>query len=36
MLSPEDVAEAVVHLLKMRDGAHSSRVEMRPAKPQKR
>jgi hypothetical protein len=25
-----------VDLLRMRDGAHSSRVEMRPAKPQKR
>ena len=36
MLTPEDVAQTVVHLLKMRDGAHSSRVEMRPAKPQKR
>jgi hypothetical protein len=36
MLSPEDVAQTVVHLLKMRDGAHSSRVEMRPARPQKR
>jgi NAD(P)-dependent dehydrogenase (short-subunit alcohol dehydrogenase family) len=36
MLTPEDVAETVVHLLKMRDGAHSSRVEMRPARPQKR
>ncbi len=36
MLAPEDVAQTVVHLLKMRDGAHSSRVEMRPAKPQKR
>jgi len=36
MLTPEDVAQTVVHLLKMRDGAHSSRVEMRPARPQKR
>ena len=36
MLAPEDVAQTVVQLLKMRDGAHSSRVEMRPAKPQKR
>jgi hypothetical protein len=36
MLSPEDVAQTVVQLLKMRDGAHSSRVEMRPARPQKR
>jgi NAD(P)-dependent dehydrogenase (short-subunit alcohol dehydrogenase family) len=36
MLTPEDVAETVVDLLRMRDGAHSSRVEMRPARPQKR
>jgi 3-oxoacyl-[acyl-carrier protein] reductase len=36
MLTAEDVAETVLDLLKMRDGAHSSRVEMRPAKPQKR
>jgi NAD(P)-dependent dehydrogenase (short-subunit alcohol dehydrogenase family) len=36
MLSPEDVAQTVVGLVRMRDGAHSSRVEMRPAKPQKR
>lgn len=36
MLAPEDVAQTVVNLLKMRDGAHSSRVEMRPAKPQRR
>jgi NAD(P)-dependent dehydrogenase (short-subunit alcohol dehydrogenase family) len=36
MLTAEDVAETVVQLLRMRDGAHSSRVEMRPAKPQKR
>jgi 3-oxoacyl-[acyl-carrier protein] reductase len=36
MLTPEDVAQTVVHLLKMRDGAHASRVEMRPARPQKR
>jgi 3-oxoacyl-[acyl-carrier protein] reductase len=36
MLSPEDVAQTAVDLLRMRDGAHSSRVEMRPAKPQKR
>ena len=36
MLSAEDVAQTVVELLKMRDGAHSSRVEMRPARPQKR
>jgi NAD(P)-dependent dehydrogenase (short-subunit alcohol dehydrogenase family) len=36
MLSPEDVAQTVVQLLRMREGAHSSRVEMRPARPQKR
>jgi len=36
MLTPEDVAETVIDLLRMRDGAHSSRVEMRPARPQKR
>jgi NAD(P)-dependent dehydrogenase (short-subunit alcohol dehydrogenase family) len=36
MLSAEDVAQTVLDLLRMRDGAHSSRVEMRPAKPQKR
>ncbi len=36
MLTAEDVAQTVVELLRMRDGAHSSRVEMRPAKPQKR
>jgi 3-oxoacyl-[acyl-carrier protein] reductase len=36
MLTAEDVAQTVVDLIRMRDGAHSSRVEMRPAKPQKR
>jgi NAD(P)-dependent dehydrogenase (short-subunit alcohol dehydrogenase family) len=36
MLAPEDVANTVVELLRMRDGAHSSRVEIRPARPQKR
>ena len=36
MLTPEDVAQTVLELLRMRDGAHSSRVEMRPARPQKR
>ena len=36
MLSPEDVAQTIVEVLRMRDGAHTSRVEMRPAKPQKR
>jgi len=36
MLTPEDVAEGVLDLLRVRDGAHPSRVEMRPARPQKR
>jgi 3-oxoacyl-[acyl-carrier protein] reductase len=36
MLTPEDVARTVVDLLHTRDGAHLSRVEMRPARPQKR
>jgi 3-oxoacyl-[acyl-carrier protein] reductase len=36
MLAPEDVAQTVVEMLAMRDGAHSSRVEMRPARPPKR
>lgn len=36
MLSPEDVAETVVDVVRMRDAAHTSRVEMRPARPQKR
>jgi 3-oxoacyl-[acyl-carrier protein] reductase len=36
MLRPEDIAEQIVALLAMRDQAHSSRVEMRPARPQKR
>jgi 3-oxoacyl-[acyl-carrier protein] reductase len=36
MLTAEDVAAAVLELLRTRDGAHLSRVEMRPAKPQKR
>ncbi len=36
MLTPEDLARAVVDLVRMRDGAHTSRVEMRPARPQKR
>lgn len=36
MLTPEDVARAVVDLLRVRDGAHLSRVEMRPARPEKR
>jgi 3-oxoacyl-[acyl-carrier protein] reductase len=36
MLTAEDVAATVVDLLRVRDGAHPSRVEMRPARPQKR
>jgi NAD(P)-dependent dehydrogenase (short-subunit alcohol dehydrogenase family) len=36
MLSPEDIAQTVVEVVSMRDGAHTSRVEMRPARPQKR
>ena len=36
MLTAEDVAQTVLDLLRMRDGAHSSRVEMRPSRPQKR
>jgi NAD(P)-dependent dehydrogenase (short-subunit alcohol dehydrogenase family) len=36
MLQSEDVAETVIGLLRMRDDAHSSRVEMRPLRPQKR
>jgi hypothetical protein len=36
MLTAEDIAQTLVELLKMRDGAHASRVEMRPARPQKR
>jgi short-subunit dehydrogenase len=36
MLSPEDVAQTVVEVIRIRDGAHSSRIEMRPARPQKR
>jgi NAD(P)-dependent dehydrogenase (short-subunit alcohol dehydrogenase family) len=36
MLAAEDLAHTVVDLLRMRDGAHASRVEMRPARPQKR
>ncbi len=36
MLSPEDLARTVVDLARTRDGAHLSRVEMRPARPQKR
>jgi NAD(P)-dependent dehydrogenase (short-subunit alcohol dehydrogenase family) len=36
MLRPEDVAGAVVDLLRTRDDAHLSRVEMRPLRPQQR
>jgi NAD(P)-dependent dehydrogenase (short-subunit alcohol dehydrogenase family) len=36
MLRPEDVAEAILGLARGRQGAHLSRVEMRPARPQKR
>jgi NAD(P)-dependent dehydrogenase (short-subunit alcohol dehydrogenase family) len=36
MLRPEDVAAAVLDLLRTRDDAHLSRVEMRPLRPQKR
>jgi 3-oxoacyl-[acyl-carrier protein] reductase len=36
MLRPEDLAMAVLDLLRGREGAHLSRVEMRPARPQKR
>jgi 3-oxoacyl-[acyl-carrier protein] reductase len=36
MLTAADVAATVVDLLRVRDGAHLSRVEMRPARPQKR
>jgi NAD(P)-dependent dehydrogenase (short-subunit alcohol dehydrogenase family) len=36
MLTAEDVAAAVLDLLRARDGAHLSRVEMRPLRPQKR
>jgi NAD(P)-dependent dehydrogenase (short-subunit alcohol dehydrogenase family) len=34
MLQPEDVAQTVLDLLRIRDAAHLSRIEMRPAKPQ--
>ena len=36
MLSAEDLARTVVDLARTRDGAHLSRIEMRPARPQKR
>ena len=36
MLTAEDLAATVVTLARTRDGAHLSRIEMRPARPQKR
>jgi 3-oxoacyl-[acyl-carrier protein] reductase len=36
MLNGDDLARAVVDLVRTRDGAHISRVELRPARPQKR
>jgi len=36
MLNAEDVAGTLLELLRTRDGAHLSRVEMRPAQPQKK
>jgi NAD(P)-dependent dehydrogenase (short-subunit alcohol dehydrogenase family) len=36
MLNPEDLARTVVELARTRDGAHLSRIELRPARPQKR
>lgn len=36
MLQADDVASTVLDLLRTRDGAHLSRVEMRPAQPQKK
>ncbi len=36
MLTAEDIAAAVIDLLETRDAAHLSRLEMRPARPQKR
>ena len=36
MLRPEDIADAVLDLLASRDGAHLSRVEMRPQAPKPR
>jgi NAD(P)-dependent dehydrogenase (short-subunit alcohol dehydrogenase family) len=36
MLSPDDVAGAVLDLLRMRNAAHASRIELRPSRPQKR
>lgn len=34
MIQPQDVAQTVMDLLRLPDNAHSSRVEMRPARPQ--
>jgi NAD(P)-dependent dehydrogenase (short-subunit alcohol dehydrogenase family) len=36
MLRPDDVATTVLDLLRAREGAHLSRIEMRPAQPQRR
>jgi NAD(P)-dependent dehydrogenase (short-subunit alcohol dehydrogenase family) len=36
MLQPDDIAATIVELLQSRDGAHLSRVELRPARPQAR
>jgi hypothetical protein len=36
MLNGDDLARTVVDLARTREGAHLSRVEMRPARPQKR
>jgi NAD(P)-dependent dehydrogenase (short-subunit alcohol dehydrogenase family) len=36
MLTPDDVAQTVMDLLRTRDDAHCSRVEMRPLRPAKR
>ena len=36
MLTAEDIAATVIDLLEARDAAHLSRLEMRPARPQKR
>jgi short-subunit dehydrogenase len=36
MLRPEDVATTILDLLRTRDEAHLSRVEMRPSSPKKR
>lgn len=36
MLTPDDIAAAILDLLRARDGAHLSRIEMRPARPRQR